>query len=182
MSTVRSPGSAGAFSFATLTSRHTLMKFVDEAFIEVAAGNGGNGCVSVPPREVHALRRPERRRRRPGRQRLRGRRPQPQHAGRLPLRAPPSKRRNGEHGHGLRQFGAAGDDIVLRMPVGTIVTRRARPARSSPTCSHAGERVAARQGRQRRLRQPALQVEHQPRAAPEDAGQAWREAEPASSS
>jgi len=30
--------------------------------------------------------------------------------------------RNGEPGRGSDQFGAAGDDIVLRMPVGTIVT------------------------------------------------------------
>jgi GTP-binding protein len=32
--------------------------------------------------------------------------------------------RNGEAGRGSDQFGAAADDIVLRMPVGTIVSRR----------------------------------------------------------
>ncbi len=65
------------------------MKFVDEATIDVAAGNGGAGCVELPAREVHPVRRAQRRRRRPRRQRLGGRRPQPQHADRLPLRAPP---------------------------------------------------------------------------------------------
>src|SRR5438132_6029267 len=30
--------------------------------------------------------------------------------------------RHGEHGRGSDQFGAAADDIVLRMPMGTIIT------------------------------------------------------------
>ncbi|MCV5224356.1 GTPase ObgE, partial [Escherichia coli] len=30
--------------------------------------------------------------------------------------------RNGEHGRGSDQFGAAGEDVELRMPVGTIIT------------------------------------------------------------
>ena len=44
--------------------------------------------------------------------------------------------RSGENGRGADQYGAAGDDIVLRMPVGTIITdaetgeRARRPARA----------------------------------------------------
>jgi GTP-binding protein len=96
------------------------MKFVDEATIDIAAGNGGR-LRELPAREVHPLRRARWRRRRSRRQRLRRGRPQHQHADRLPLCAP-HEARNGEHGRGSDQFGAAADDIVLRMPVGTIIT------------------------------------------------------------
>ena len=150
------------------------MKFVDEAIIDVAAGDGGNGCVSVPPREVHAVRRPERRRRRPRRQRLRGGRPQPQHAGRLPLRAPPrgaataSTARGSDHVRRRRRrhrAAHAGRHDHHATP---------RPARCIAELLEPGEKVADRQGRRRRLRQPALQEQHQPRAAPEDARLAGR--------
>ena len=97
------------------------MKFVDEALIDVVAGNGGNGCVSfrrekfipfggpnggdggkggsvyaVADRNLNTL---------------------------IDFRF--SRRyeaHHGEHGRGSDQFGAAADDIVLRMPVGTIVS------------------------------------------------------------
>jgi GTP-binding protein len=97
------------------------MKFVDEATIDVAAGHGGAGCVSfrrekfipfggpnggdggrggsvwaVADRNLNTL---------------------------IDYRyARRHEARNGEPGRGSDQFGAAGDDIVLRMPVGTIVT------------------------------------------------------------
>src|SRR5262245_35947666 len=96
------------------------MKFVDEAVIDVAAGDGGSGCVSfrrekfipfggpnggdggrggsvwaVADRNVNTL---------------------------IDYRyARRHEARNGESGRGADQFGAAGDDVVLRMPVGTIV-------------------------------------------------------------
>jgi GTP-binding protein len=96
------------------------MKFVDEAFIDIAAGDGGNGCVSfrhekykefggpnggdggrggsvwaVADRNINTL---------------------------IDYRyARRHEARNGEPGRGTDQFGAAADDIVLRMPVGTIV-------------------------------------------------------------
>lgn len=97
------------------------MKFVDEATIDVAAGNGGAGCVSfrrekfipfggpnggdggkggsvfaVADRNLNTL---------------------------IDYRyARRHEARNGEPGRGSDQFGAAAEDIVLRMPVGTIVT------------------------------------------------------------
>ena len=97
------------------------MKFVDEATIDVAAGHGGAGCLSfrrekcipfggpnggdggrggsvwaVADRNLNTL---------------------------VDYRyARRHEARNGEPGRGSDQFGAAGDDIVLRMPVGTIVT------------------------------------------------------------
>lgn len=96
------------------------MKFVDEATIDIAAGNGGAGCVSfrrekfipfggpnggdggrggsvyaVADRNLNTL---------------------------IDYRyARRHEARNGEPGRGSDQFGAAADDIVLRMPVGTIV-------------------------------------------------------------
>ncbi|MDZ5457805.1 Obg family GTPase CgtA [Azohydromonas lata] len=96
------------------------MKFVDEATIDVAAGDGGAGCVSfrrekfipfggpnggdggrggsiwaVADRNLNTL---------------------------IDYRyARRHEARNGEAGRGSDQFGAAGDDIVLRMPLGTII-------------------------------------------------------------
>ncbi len=96
------------------------MKFVDEATIDVIAGNGGSGCVSfrrekfipfggpnggdggrggsvfaVGDRNLNTL---------------------------IDFRyARRHEARNGEAGRGSDQFGAAADDIVLRMPMGTII-------------------------------------------------------------
>jgi GTPase len=97
------------------------MKFVDEATIDIAAGNGGAGCASfrrekfipfggpdggdggkggsvyaVADRNLNTL---------------------------IDYRyARRHEARNGESGRGSDCFGAAADDIVLRMPVGTIIT------------------------------------------------------------
>ena len=96
------------------------MKFVDEATIDIAAGAGGAGCMSfrrekfipfggpnggnggsggsvfaVADRNINTL---------------------------IDYRyARRHEARNGEAGRGSDQFGAASEDIVLRMPVGTIV-------------------------------------------------------------
>ncbi len=96
------------------------MKFVDEATIDVIAGNGGNGCMSfrrekfipfggpnggdggrggsvfaVGDRNLNTL---------------------------IDFRyARRHEARNGEAGRGSDQYGAAADDIVLRMPMGTII-------------------------------------------------------------
>ncbi len=96
------------------------MKFVDEATIDIAAGNGGAGCMSfrrekfipfggpnggdggrggsvfaVADRNLNTL---------------------------IDYRyARRHEARNGEAGRGSDQYGAAAEDIVLRMPVGTIV-------------------------------------------------------------
>ncbi len=97
------------------------MKFVDEATIDIAAGDGGAGCMSfrrekfipfggpnggdggrggsvwmVADRNINTL---------------------------IDYRyARKHLARNGEAGRGSDQFGAAGDDIVLRVPVGTMVS------------------------------------------------------------
>ncbi|HEX7436787.1 MAG TPA: GTPase ObgE [Caldimonas sp.] len=96
------------------------MKFVDEATIDVVAGQGGNGCMSfrreksipfggpnggdggrggsvfaVGDRNLNTL---------------------------IDYRyARRHEARNGENGRGSDQYGAAAQDIVLRMPMGTII-------------------------------------------------------------
>ena len=97
------------------------MKFVDEATIDVAAGHGGAGCVSFRREKFIPFGGPN------GGDGGRGgsvyavadrnlntlvdyRYARRHEAG------------NGEPGRGSDQFGAAGHDVVLRMPVGTIVS------------------------------------------------------------
>ena len=97
------------------------MKFVDEAEIKVAAGPGGNGCVSFRREKFIPLGGPD------GGDGGKG--------GSVFAVADRNlntlidyryarrhEARNGEAGRGSDQFGAAAEDIVLRMPVGTIVT------------------------------------------------------------
>ena len=97
------------------------MKFVDEATIDVAAGHGGAGCVSFRREKFIPFGGPN------GGDGGRG--------GSVYAVADVNlntlidyryARRheapNGESGRGSDQFGAAGADIVLRMPVGTIVS------------------------------------------------------------
>ena len=97
------------------------MKFVDEATIDVAAGNGGSGCASFRREKFIPVGGPD------GGDGGRG---GSIHAvGDRNLNtlidyryARRHEARNGEAGRGSDQFGAAGADIVLRMPMGTIVS------------------------------------------------------------
>jgi GTP-binding protein len=97
------------------------MKFVDEAFIDVAAGDGGNGCVSFRHEKYKEFGGPN------GGDGGRG--------GHVFAVADPAlntlvdyrfsrrhEAKRGEHGMGSDMFGAAGSDITLKMPVGTIIT------------------------------------------------------------
>jgi len=97
------------------------MKFVDEATIDVAAGDGGAGCASFRREKFIPFGGPN------GGDGGRG--------GSIYVAADVNlntlidyryarrhEARNGEAGRGSDQFGAAGDDIVLRVPVGTILT------------------------------------------------------------
>src|SRR3954464_8950954 len=97
------------------------MKFVDEAFIDIAAGDGGSGCVSFRHEKYKEFGGPN------GGDGGRG--------GHVYAVADPTlntlvdyrfsrrhEAKRGQHGMGSDMFGAAGDDIVLKMPVGTIVT------------------------------------------------------------
>ena len=97
------------------------MKFVDEATIDIAAGDGGAGCMSFRREKFIPFGGPN------GGDGGRG-----GHVWAVGDRnlntlidfryARRHEARNGEAGRGSDQFGAAADDIVLRMPVGTIVT------------------------------------------------------------
>ncbi len=97
------------------------MKFVDEATIDVAAGNGGAGCASFRREKFIPYGGPD------GGDGGRG----------GSIRAVADRNlntlidfryarrhqaRNGESGRGADQYGAAGGDILLRMPVGTIIS------------------------------------------------------------
>lgn len=97
------------------------MKFVDEAFIDISAGDGGNGCVSFRHEKYKEFGGPD------GGDGGRG--------GHVYAVADEnlntlvdyrySRRhdaKRGQHGMGSDMFGAAGDDITLNMPVGTIIS------------------------------------------------------------
>jgi GTP-binding protein len=97
------------------------MKFVDEATIEVAAGDGGNGCASFRHEKYKEFGGPD------GGDGGRG--------GHVYALADASlntlvdfrytrkfEAERGEHGKGSDMFGVKGDDIVLKMPVGTIIS------------------------------------------------------------
>ena len=97
------------------------MKFVDEAYIDIAAGDGGNGCVSFRHEKFKEFGGPN------GGDGGRG--------GHVYAIADSSlntlvdyrysrrhEAKKGQHGMGSDMFGAAGDDIILKMPVGTIMS------------------------------------------------------------
>ncbi len=97
------------------------MKFVDEATIDVVAGDGGNGCMSFRREKFIPFGGPN------GGDGGRG--GSVYAVGDRNLNtlidfryARRHEARSGENGRGSDQYGAAADDIVLRMPVGTIVS------------------------------------------------------------
>ena len=97
------------------------MKFIDEALIDVAAGNGGAGCASFRREKFVPLGGPD------GGDGGRGGCVIAQADANLNTLvdfryARRHEAGNGEPGRGSDQFGAAGADVVLRMPVGTIIT------------------------------------------------------------
>lgn len=97
------------------------MKFVDEASIDIAAGDGGNGCMSFRREKFIPFGGPN------GGDGGRG--GSVYAVGDRNLNtlidyryARRHEARRGENGRGSDQFGAAAEDIVLRMPMGTIIT------------------------------------------------------------
>ena len=97
------------------------MKFVDEAFIDIAAGDGGNGCVSFRHEKYKEFGGPD------GGDGGRG--------GHVFAVADSNlntlvdfryarryEAKRGQHGMGSDMFGVAADDITLKMPVGTIIS------------------------------------------------------------
>jgi len=136
------------------------MKFIDESRIEVIAGNGGNGSASfrrekyiekggpdggdggcggsiyaLADRNINTL---------------------------VDYRfARVHRARNGEPGRGADCYGKGADDIVLRMPVGTVITDLHTGERIADL-DHDGQKNAARQRGQGRTGESALQIQHQP--------------------
>ena len=117
----RRPAQAEALVLEKADPASLQVKFVDEATIEVVAGDGGNGCMSFRREKFIPFGGPN------GGDGGRG--------GSVFAVADPNintlvdfryarrhEARRGENGRGSDQFGAAADDIVLRMPVGTIVS------------------------------------------------------------
>ncbi len=97
------------------------MKFVDEAVIDIAAGDGGNGCASFRHEKFKEFGGPD------GGDGGRG--------GHVLAVANSSlntlvdfrftrrfEAKRGEHGKGSDMFGSKGDDVVLSLPVGTVVS------------------------------------------------------------
>jgi GTP-binding protein len=120
------------------------MKFVDEAVIDVAAGHGGAGCVSFRREKFIPYGGPN------GGDGGRG--------GSVWAVADPNlntlvdyrytrrfEARNGEPGRGSDQFGAAGEDVVLRVPVGTLIADAVSGERLFDLTT-AGERVLIAKG------------------------------------
>lgn len=96
------------------------MKFVDEAIIDIAAGDGGNGCASFRHEKYKEFGGPD------GGDGGRG--------GHIYAVADPNlntlidyrytrkfEAKRGQHGMGSDKYGAKGADIELRMPVGTVL-------------------------------------------------------------
>jgi GTP-binding protein len=121
------------------------MKFVDEATIDVSAGNGGSGCISFRREKFIPFGGPN------GGDGGRG--------GHVYVQADRNintlidyryarrhEARNGEQGRGSDQFGAMGDDITLRMPVGTIIRNHETGEVMMELLEHGEKRLLAKGG------------------------------------
>jgi GTPase len=121
------------------------MKFVDEATIDVVAGNGGSGCISFRREKFIPFGGPN------GGDGGRG--------GHVYVEADRNintlidyrykrrfEARNGEQGRGSDQFGAAGDDITLRVPVGTIIRNDDTDEVMMELLEHGEKRLLAKGG------------------------------------
>jgi GTP-binding protein len=121
------------------------MKFFDEATIDVVAGNGGSGCVSFRREKFIPFGGPN------GGDGGRG--------GHVYVVADRNintlidyryarrhEARNGEQGRGSDQFGAAGPDITLRMPVGTIISNFETGEVMMELLEHGEQRMLAKGG------------------------------------
>ena len=81
---------------------------------------------------------------------------------------------------GSDMYGAAGDDIVLKMPVGTIISD-AETGEVLSELLKPGEKITASPRAATAASATCASRAHQPRAAPEDAGLAGRAARASSS-
>ena len=140
-----------------------MTTFVDRVVLHVAAGSGGHGCVSVRREKFKPLGGPD-----GGNGGNGGEVRLVVDASTTTLldyhRSPHRKAGNGRPGMGDLRNGAGGDDLVLPVPDGTVVTDRGRrpcwptwsvtaPPPSSPRAVAAGS--ATRPSRRRAARRPA---------------------------
>lgn len=122
------------------------MRFIDEATIEVWAGNGGNGCLSFRREKFIPRGGPD------GGNGGRG--------GDVTIRADEGlstlldlkyhrhfRAGRGGHGKGKDMTGASGHDIVIRVPVGTVIKDASTGEVLSDLISHAQEVIIARGGK-----------------------------------
>jgi GTP-binding protein len=121
------------------------MKFVDEAVITVTAGNGGNGCISFRREKFIPLGGPD------GGDGGNG--------GSVWLEADENlntlvdfrheryyKAQRGQNGMGRQMFGKAGDDIVIKVPIGTEVINVATDEIIGDLTEHGLRMLVARGG------------------------------------
>ena len=150
------------------------MKFLDQAKIYIRSGDGGAGCVSFRREKFIEFGGPD------GGDGGRG--------GDVIAECVDGlntlidyryqqhfKAKTGGHGMGKNRSGAGGADVMLKVPVGTQIFDEDNETLLADL-TEVGQRVAARQGRQWRLRQRAFQVVDQPRAAPRQSRTAGRRA------
>ena len=148
------------------------MKFLDEAKVYIRSGDGGNGCVSFRREKFIEFGGPN------GGDGGKG--------GDVIAEAVDGlntlidyryqqhfKAKSGGGGMGKDRHGANGDDIVLKVPVGTQIYEEDGETLLADL-AEVGERVVLAQRRQRRLRQRAFQDLDQPRAAPRQSRPAGR--------
>jgi GTP-binding protein len=122
------------------------MKFIDEAYIEVIAGDGGNGAASFRREKFVPRGGPD------GGDGGRG--------GSILLIANGNintlvdyrfarihRAKRGENGRGADQYGKGADDVVLRVPVGTVVTDADTGERLADLAAHGRQAVVARGGK-----------------------------------
>ena len=116
-----------------------MATFVDRVVLHATAGNGGNGCASVHREKFKPLGGPD-----GGNGGNGGSVILVVDPGRPPCSTSTTPRTgapNGDPGQGGHRNGANGDDIVLGVPDGTVVTTPT--ARCSPTWSGAGTRSSS---------------------------------------
>jgi GTP-binding protein len=122
------------------------MKFVDEAWIDVIAGDGGNGVASFRREKYVPRGGPD------GGDGGRG--------GSIRMRADRNintlidyryarihRAQRGENGRGADQFGKGADDVILRVPVGTVVTDADTGETIADLARDGAEAVVARGGK-----------------------------------
>src|SRR4051794_40936081 len=120
------------------------MKFIDEALIEVHAGKGGNGVVSFRREKYVPRGGPD------GGDGGRGGSVYAVADGNINTLvdfrfARIHRARDGERGHGSQKSGRGADDIVLRVPVGTVIMD-AETGQSLADLAKDGERALLAQG------------------------------------